>query len=83
MHPERRAAAGGAPPPTLTYGALRRRVAALAAALRDDCGVGPGDRVAGYIPNTPDAIVAMLAATALGASWSRCGDRAETVRALS
>jgi acetoacetyl-CoA synthetase len=56
---------------TLTWGALRARVAALAAALAAD-GVGPGDRVAGYLPNAPEAIVAMLAAASLGAVWSSC-----------
>jgi len=33
-------------------------------------GVGPGDRVAGYLPNLPETLVAMLATTALGAVWS-------------
>src|SRR5262249_36870722 len=32
----------------------------------------PGDRVAGYLPNMPEAIIAMLAATSLGAVWSSC-----------
>jgi len=53
---------------TVTYGELRARTAALAAALRED-GVGPGDRVAGVVENDDDAVVAMLAATSLGASW--------------
>ncbi|HVY19324.1 MAG TPA: acetoacetate--CoA ligase [Bauldia sp.] len=35
-----------------------------------NAGVGPGDRVAAYLPNIPEAIVAMLAATSLGAVWS-------------
>ena len=35
-----------------------------------DAGVGEGDRVAGYLPNLPETLVAMLAATALGAIWS-------------
>ena len=35
-------------------------------------GVQPGDRVAGYLPNVPETIVAMLAATAIGAVWSSC-----------
>ncbi|MGH6660695.1 MAG: acetoacetate--CoA ligase, partial [Rhodospirillales bacterium] len=34
--------------------------------------VGPGDRVAGYLPNMPEAIVAMLASVSLGATWSLC-----------
>lgn len=33
-------------------------------------GVGPGDRVAGYLPNIPETVIAMLAATSLGAIWS-------------
>ena len=33
-------------------------------------GVGEGDRVAGYLPNLPEALIAMLATTALGAIWS-------------
>lgn len=33
-------------------------------------GVGEGDRVAGYLPNLPETLVAMLAATSLGAIWS-------------
>ncbi len=33
-------------------------------------GVGPGDRVAGYLPNLPETLIAMLATTALGAIWS-------------
>ncbi|KAB2927194.1 MAG: acetoacetate--CoA ligase [Dechloromonas sp.] len=33
-------------------------------------GVGKGDRVAGYLPNLPETLIAMLAATALGAIWS-------------
>ena len=35
-----------------------------------DAGVGEGDRVAGYLPNLPETLVAMLATTALGAIWS-------------
>ena len=35
-------------------------------------GVGPGDRVAGYLPNIPEAIAAMLAASSIGAVWSSC-----------
>jgi acetoacetyl-CoA synthetase len=53
----------------LSWQELRRQVAALAAALRAD-GVGPGDRVAGLLPNLPETVVGMLAATSLGAVWS-------------
>lgn len=51
---------------------LRSQVASVAATLRD-LGVGRGDRVVGYLPNTPHAIVAFLAAASLGAVWSVCG----------
>jgi acetoacetyl-CoA synthetase len=46
-------------------------VSRLAAALRA-AGVKPGDRVAGYIPNMPEATAAMLAASAVGAVWTSC-----------
>jgi acetoacetyl-CoA synthetase len=48
---------------------LRAEVAAAQHALRQ-AGVGVGDRVAGYLPNIPEAVVYMLATTALGAIWS-------------
>ncbi|GGV58318.1 acetoacetate--CoA ligase [Streptomyces massasporeus] len=51
---------------------LRAQVASVAAALRD-LGVGQGDRVVGYLPNTPHTITAFLAAASLGAVWSVCG----------
>src|SRR5579862_4119118 len=35
-------------------------------------GVRPGDRVAGYLPNIPEAVVAMLATTTIGAIWCVC-----------
>ncbi|KAB2811516.1 acetoacetate--CoA ligase [Pimelobacter simplex] len=56
----------------LTWGELRRQTASLAATLRG-LGVGEGDRVVGYLPHTPDAIVAFLATASLGAVWSVCG----------
>ncbi|HEY0973833.1 MAG TPA: acetoacetate--CoA ligase [Solimonas sp.] len=55
----------------LTRDQLRTRVAEVAAALKAD-GVVAGDRVAGFVPNTLEAVVAMLAATSLGAVWSSC-----------
>ena len=55
----------------LTIGELREQVAAAAAGLAA-AGVGPGDRVAGYVPNCPEAIVAMLATASRGAIWSSC-----------
>lgn len=51
---------------------LRARVASVAASLRD-VGVGQGDRVVGYLPNTPHAVIAFLATASLGAVWSVCG----------
>ncbi|MCG7204740.1 acetoacetate--CoA ligase [Streptomyces arenae] len=56
----------------VTGSRLRELVASVAATLRD-LGVGKGDRVVGYLPNTPHAIVAFLAAASLGAVWSVCG----------
>jgi len=56
---------------TLTHADLYRDVSRLSRALRD-VGVGPGDRVAGYVPNTPETLIAMLATTAIGGVWSSC-----------
>ena len=50
---------------------LRRQVAALAIHLRKQ-GVGSGDRVAAYLPNIPETIVAFLATASIGAIWSVC-----------
>jgi acetoacetyl-CoA synthetase len=55
----------------VTYRALYEQVSRVAQALRD-IGVVPGDRVAGYLPNMPATVSAMLAATSLGAIWSSC-----------
>ncbi len=55
----------------ITYAALYRQVAQLAAALRAE-GVAPGDRVAGFMPNIPETVVAMLATASIGATWSSC-----------
>ena len=54
-----------------SFSRLYSTVAQTAAALRS-AGVGPGDRVAGYLPNLPETVVAMLAATSIGAIWSSC-----------
>jgi acetoacetyl-CoA synthetase len=56
---------------TLSRDELRCQVADVAAALRAS-GVVAGDRVAGFLPNCPEAIVAMLATTSIGAVWSSC-----------
>ena len=50
---------------------LRLAVASVAGAMRD-MGVVKGDRIAGFLPNCPEAIIAMLAATSIGAIWSSC-----------
>jgi acetoacetyl-CoA synthetase len=55
----------------LTYAELYRAVGELAEFLRG-AGVGPGDRVAGFLPNVPEAVVAMLASASIGALWSSC-----------
>jgi acetoacetyl-CoA synthetase len=55
----------------LDWSGLRNQVASVAAALRS-FGVGRGDRVAGFVANRPEAVVAMLATASLGAVWSSC-----------
>lgn len=55
----------------ISWAELERQTASVAAALRA-LGVGPGDRVVGYVPNIPQALVAFLAAASLGAVWSSC-----------
>jgi len=55
----------------ITYAQLYDEVARLAYALRE-AGVQSGDRVVGFMPNMPQSIMAMLAATSLGATWSSC-----------
>jgi acetoacetyl-CoA synthetase len=56
---------------TYTYAQLYDEVARVAGALKRS-GVEAGDRVAGFVPNLPESIIAMLAATSLGAVWSSC-----------
>jgi len=56
---------------TLSFAELSRDVARFAAYLRAE-GVVAGDRVAGFLPNIPEAVVAMLAAASIGAVWSSC-----------
>lgn len=70
----------------LSWRELRQRVASLADALRK-MGVEPGDRVAAYLSNTPDAIVAFLAAASVGPSgqsarltWARWPSRTASGR---
>jgi acetoacetyl-CoA synthetase len=61
----------GQDPVRMTYQELYDEVARVAAPLKE-AGIQPGDRVAGFMPNMPQTIVAMLAATSLGATWSSC-----------
>ncbi|BAH51542.1 acetoacetate--CoA ligase [Rhodococcus opacus] len=56
----------------ISWAQLRRQVAAVAAWLREQ-GVGVGDRVVGYLPNTFHGVVAFLATAGIGAVWSACG----------
>ena len=55
----------------LTWRDLHEQVAAVAASLRT-AGIVAGDRVAGFLPNIPEAVIAMLAAASIGAVWSSC-----------
>ena len=56
---------------TLSYAQLAAEVARVARGLRS-LGVGPGDRVAALLPNVPEAVIGLLAAASLGATWSSC-----------
>ena len=55
----------------LSHAELYRQVQRAAAALRAQ-GITAGDRVAAFLPNIPETVIAMLAATSLGAIWSSC-----------
>jgi acetoacetyl-CoA synthetase len=55
-----------------TYRDLHLEVARFREYLKE-LGVGPGDRVVSYMPNIPETVFAMLAATSLGAAWSSTG----------
>ena len=56
-------------PSILTYHDLNEEVKKVAYALRN-MGIVKGDRVAGFIPNMPEAVIAMLASASIGAIWS-------------
>jgi acetoacetyl-CoA synthetase len=56
---------------SITYAQLYDEVARFAKSLKE-AGVQVGDRVVGFMPNMPETIIAMLAATSLGATWSSC-----------
>jgi len=55
----------------LSWGALHDQVSKLAQHLRAS-GITKGDRIAGFMPNIPETVVAMLATTSIGAIWSSC-----------
>ncbi|KPA10733.1 acetoacetyl-CoA synthetase [Candidatus Magnetomorum sp. HK-1] len=55
----------------LTYAQLYDEVAQVSKSL-EEAGVQAGDRVAGFMPNMPESIIAMLAAASIGATWSSC-----------
>jgi acetoacetyl-CoA synthetase len=55
----------------LSFSDLYLKVAKVQSHMRS-CGVGPGDRVAAFLPNHPAAIIGMLATTSIGAIWSSC-----------
>ena len=55
----------------VSWDQLRDQVARLAQALKG-YGVGPGDRVAGFMPNMPETVIGMLATASIGAIWSSC-----------
>ncbi|HEY6454749.1 MAG TPA: acetoacetate--CoA ligase [Steroidobacteraceae bacterium] len=57
---------------SMSWEELGGAVRVLATQLRR-LGVVPGDRVAAYLPNSPHAIIAMLATTSIGAIWTSCG----------
>jgi len=59
------------PPIELTFGELREQVARARAGLRR-LGVGPGDRVAAYMPNIPETLIGFIATASLGAIWATC-----------
>ncbi len=59
------------PAAELTWGELRALTGAIAGGLRE-LGVERGDRVAAYLPNTPEAVAALLACASIGAIWSSC-----------
>jgi acetoacetyl-CoA synthetase len=59
-------------PRTLSWSELGNQVRKLATRLRS-LGVGRGDRVVACLPNSPEAVIAMLATASVGAIWASCG----------
>ncbi len=62
---------GKGAPQTISWPQLRQRVASLALYLQAQ-GVQPGDRVAAYLPNIPEAMIAFIATVSIGGVWSIC-----------
>ncbi len=56
---------------SVSWSEVERKTAAFAESLRD-MGVEKGDRVAAYLPNVPEAVIALLACSSIGAVWSSC-----------
>ena len=73
--------ASGAAALELSWPELTRRVASLALHLQAQ-GVQPGERVAAYLPNTPEAAIAFLAVASIGAIWSICAPDMGTAAVL-
>jgi acetoacetyl-CoA synthetase len=71
QHPALIAVAEDGDPLEVPWAELRGRVGAFAATLRR-LGVRRGDRVVGYLPNIPEAVIAFLGAASIGAVWSSC-----------
>ncbi|WP_372827745.1 acetoacetate--CoA ligase [Polaromonas sp.] len=71
MSHDEKSLADGRQPDALSWPELRRQVASLALHLQAH-GVAPGDRVAAYLPNIPEAAVAFLAVASIGGVWSIC-----------
>lgn len=61
----------GKPVRTMTWEVLQDEVAAFREGLLKE-GIKAGDRVAAYIPNIPEAVIAFLACASIGAVWSSC-----------
>jgi len=55
----------------LTFQEIYQQTASIANIFKE-WGIQPGDRIAGYLPNLPQTIIAMLAAASIGAVWSSC-----------
>ena len=65
----------------ISWPELKRRIASMALYLQEQ-GLQPGDRVAAYLPNTPEAIIAFLATISVGGVWSICAPDMGTLAVL-